>query len=130
MFLLALVCAFRSGADRYYLKKAVGERADGGEVFYYLRPRRFILLLKFYFSFYLIKLALLFVCMLPFVLFVSGFFYYVYTGNISASVFNTGVVLSVVLMIHGIIFFVRFNSFFFVMHHCSPPKPIFTIATP
>lgn len=115
--LLIILCAFRSGADRYYLKKAVGLNADGSEVFYYFRPRNILRLIKFYFSFYAVKLTVAVFCFLPFIVLLLFINSYVYSGDASAAVFNVYILTAAVLFVHGIVFFFRFNSFFFVARY-------------
>lgn len=118
LLVLFLICAFRSGSDRFYLKRAVGLRSDGRDVLYYVRAKNALRLILFYMFFYLMKLALLLLSFSPFIaaVIITGSF--TYSGGVSALVFSSSVLICAALFIHGTVFFLRFNSFFFAARYC------------
>lgn len=118
MLVLFLFCAFRSGSDRFYLKKAVGIRGSGGDVLYYVRAKNALRLVLFYLCFYSMKLALLVLSFLPFIVTVVFTALFISDGGVSAVVFTVLFFLSAALLVHGAVFFLRFNSFFFVSRYC------------
>ena len=118
MLVLFLLCAFRSGSDRFYLKKAVGIRGNGSDVLYYVRLKNALKLMLFYLCFYSMKLALLLVSFLPFIGALSVAVFLLSQGGMSALIFTVLLVLSAVLFVHGAVFFLRFNSFFFLSRYC------------
>ncbi len=118
MLVLFLICAFRSGSDRFYLKRAVGITGEGRDVLYYVRPKNALRLAGFYLCFYLMKLAVLFSCLLPFIVSVVLTGSLAYGGGLSALAFTVLLLLCGALFLHGAVFFIRFNSFFFVARYC------------
>ncbi len=118
MLVLFLICAFRSGSDRYYLKRAVGIRSDGRDVLYYIRAKNALRLILFYLCFYLMKLAVLFLSVSPFITVLLLTVSFVRGGGVSALVFFISAFLCGALFLHGTVFFLRFNSFFFAARYC------------
>lgn len=118
MLVLFMICAFRSGSDRYYLKRAVGIEGDGRDVLYFIRLRKILRLLLFYVCLYCVKLVLLFLSFLPFIasVLLSGAF--LYSKGASALAFTVLLIACAVLFVHGTVFFFRFNSFLFVSRYC------------
>ena len=117
MLVLLLFCAFKSGADRYYLKKAAGLRAYGKDVFYYFGYKNIFRLVLFYLSLFTLKLLLLLFSFLPFIICAFTVNHLLNQGSISATLFNMLVIFTAVLFIHGLIFFFRFNSFLFIARY-------------
>ena len=114
MILLILFCAFRSGADRFYLKRSAGFRAGGSDVFFYFKPRRLLILTAFYFNYYIRKLLVIAFCFLPFgvnVVFLNGLLS-------SEAPSKALVFVAAAFFVNGFIFFFRFNSFFFLARYC------------
>jgi len=118
VLVLFLLCAFRSGSDRFYLKRAVGIRSDGRDVLYYVRVKNALRLVLFYLCFYSLKLAVLALSFLPFIAAVLFTGTFVSGGEASALIFTVLLLLCAVLFFHAAVFFLRFNSFFFVSRYC------------
>lgn len=118
MILLFLLCAFRSGSDRYYLKKSAGLRSDGSDVLFYLKLRNTVSLVLFNLCFYFIKLLLLAFSFLPF----SICFFILFTmsqqGSMSLNLFRVGLLICGVLVVHGFVFFFRLNAYLFPVRYC------------
>lgn len=118
MLLLLLFCAFRSGSDRYYLKKAAGLSSGGKDVLYYLRGRNILSLVSFYLCLYSVKLILFLLSFLPFF---TALYFALGVGpkhNMSLAVFKIGLLLCAALFVHGAVLFVRLNSFLFPARYC------------
>ena len=118
MILLFLFFAFRSGSDRYYLKKAAGLRSGGRDVLYYIRLKNIGSLLLFNIFYYFLKLILLLFSFLPFVLCFLLLWKMCQQGVLSLNSFKAVDALCIVLFVYGIIFFFRFNSFLFPARYC------------
>ena len=118
MVLLFLFWALHSGADRYYLKKSAGLHSDGRDIFYYLKLKNAVHLMSFYLCLYSLKLVLLVFSFLPFIctLLIAGSFSN--ADSVSLAVFKITIVLCAALFIHGLIFFIRLNSFLFMARYC------------
>lgn len=117
MLLLFILCALRSGSDRYYLMKTQSTRVKGSEVFYYLNPKRSISLLRFYFNYYLRKLLYIFLCFLPSLL--TALLLYCYLKYSRASLYVSTVIFFAVLVLifNGIVYFFRLNAFLFASRY-------------
>lgn len=118
MIILFLLCAFRSGSDRYYLKKAAGLRSGGGDVLFYLRPKKIAALIAFNLCFYALKLSLLLFSFLPFLLCLFAVLYSGGQGSVSLSLFRIYLFTGLLLFIFGTVFFLRLNSFLFAARYC------------
>lgn len=118
MLLLFLFCAFRSGTDRYYYKKACNIKADGRDAVFYFRPSNSFSLLKFYLNFYVRKLFLFLLCFLPSFLSLAALTYYIRNLRASFTVSLIALLIASALLINGVIFFIRFNSLFFAARYC------------
>ena len=118
MLVLFLICAFRSGSDRFYLKRAAGLRGEGSDVLYFVRAKNALRLVLFYLCFYSMKLALLFLSFLPFIAVLMFTASFLNATGASALIFTVLVLLCAALFLHGAVFFFRFNSFFFVSRYC------------
>ena len=118
MILLFLLGAFRSGSDRYYLKKAAGFRSGGADVLYYFKPGNVVSLVLFNLCFYLIKVFLLVFSFLPFSVCVFIVITMGRQGSVSLNLFKTVFFIGCVLFVHGIVFFLRLNTFLFPARYC------------
>ncbi len=118
LILLFLLCAFRSGSDRYYLKKAAGFHSDGGDVFHYLRGKKALKLISFYLSLYSVKLLLALFSFLPFIVAFVVLRNITLGGSMSLAAFKIMLILCAVLFVHGAVFYFRFNSFLFPARYC------------
>ena len=118
MLIIFLLCAFRSGTDRYYLKKARGQKADGKDILFYLRLKNIPSLLAFYFIFWLRRLLIALLCFLPLALVMLYLFYYINKGRASLSVAQALLFSALVFAVNGIFYFFRFNSFLFLSRYC------------
>ncbi len=118
MIILFLLCAFRSGSDRYYLKKAAGYYSDGRDVFYYFGVKRAVRLIRFYLSFYFVKLTVALFSVFPFIIAFITLHNITVRGGMSFAAFKIMLILCIALLIHGIAFFFRLNSFLFPARYC------------
>ena len=118
LVLLFLLCAFRSGSDRYYLKKAAGYRSGGSDVFYYFNGKRVGKLITFYLGLYSVKLIIIFFSFLPFTLNFTFLYHMSLRDGMSLAIFKIMLILSIVLFVHGTVFFFRLNSFLFPARYC------------
>lgn len=118
MVILFLLCAFKSGSDRFYFRKAQGFDAQGKEVFYYFKPKNALLLISFYLNLYLRKLLFFFVCFLPFFTILFFLDYYIKKGGFSYNAFLVLTFASALLFVNGLYYFIRFNGFFFLARYC------------
>lgn len=118
MLLLFFLCAFRSGSDRYYLKKASGYHSDGKDVFYYFNMKRAAELIRFYLSVYSVRLLIIIFTFLPFAVTLAVFYNMALKGSVSFTAFRIMLILSAVLFVHGAVFFFRLNSFLFPARYC------------
>lgn len=117
MILIFLYCAFRSGRDRYYLKKAADEAVEGKELLYYFRPANSISLLVFYLNLWLRRGLILLLCFFPCGLSLAAFDLNARGGGASLKVSTVLLFSAVVFFVNGIYFFVRFNSFLFLARY-------------
>lgn len=117
MLILFLLCAFRSGTDRFYLRRAQGFDSKGRDIFFYFRPKKALSLVGFYINLYLRKLTVFIVCFAPF-LSVSLFAAFAAERfGLSVEAFRVLLSTAVVLFVDGIIFFIRLNGFFFLARY-------------
>ena len=117
MIIIFLLCAFRSGTDRYYLKKVRGEKVRGKEILFYFKPRNSLRLIAFYLNFWLRKLILLLLCFAPFVLVSVYLVFYLENSDASAKVSLIVFFSAIVFAVNGIYFFIRLNSFLFLSRY-------------
>lgn len=117
MIIIFLYYAFRSGRDRYYLKKAGGEAVEGKELLYYFRPANSISLLAFYLNLWLRRLLIILLCFFPCVVCVLPFAVRLNGGNASLKVSVVLMFFAAVFFVNGACFFVRLNSFFFLARY-------------
>ncbi len=117
MFILFLLCAFKSGSDRFYLKKAEGLSGTGKEVFYYFYPKNALSLLAFYLNLYTRKLMLFIICFAPSV--AVTFFLMQRIVEKGFSLYASVVLLlaSAMLFFNGLYYFIRLNGFFFLARY-------------
>lgn len=118
MFVIFILCAFRSGADRYYLKKAKGEKSEGKDVFFYFRPKNIPSLAVFYLNYWLRRLLIAVLCFFPFVAAILYLFYYINQGRASLFVSGALLVSALAFAVNGIFFFYRLSSFLFLARYC------------
>ena len=118
MLILFLLIAFRSGSDRYYLKKAAGLRSGGKDVLYYLRLKNIRGLLAFNLCLYALKLLILLFSFLPFSVCLSAFLYSGGQGSVSLSLLRISLFTELLLFLFGTVFFLRLNSFLFPARYC------------
>lgn len=118
MIIFFLFCAFRSGIDKYYYKKANNRKADGSDVIFFFKPKNMLSLLRFCFNLYTRKLLLLILCFAPLITDVIFLNVYVNSYRASLTVAVILFLIAVILFINGIVFFIRFNSLFFVARYC------------
>ena len=118
MLIILLLCAFRSGTDRYYLKKALGENVRGREVFFYLKPRNIFSLFRFYLGSWARRLAVIALCFLPCLAVTLSLVYYISYGRASLTVCTVLFFAVLVFAFNGFVYFFRFNSFFFLARFC------------
>lgn len=118
MLIIFLLCAFRSGTDRYYLKKAHGERVRGREILFYFRPKNVPSLIGFYSALWLRRLVNGLLCFLPPVLSAVWLFYYAGYGRASLTVSTVMFFAVIVLSVNGLIYYLRLNSFLFLARYC------------
>lgn len=127
MTVLFLICAFRSGADRFYLKRAVGLKADGREVFYFFRFKNAFRLVSFYLCFYGLKLLVFAFSFAP----LSALLIYTadrtYNRNFSAALFYVLIFTGAALFVFGLVFFIRLNSFFFLARYCFASENFYSL---
>lgn len=116
--MLFLFCAFRSGSDRYYLKKAAGFRADGRDVLHYISLKNAVALIRFNLCLFAVKLSLLLFFFAPAAVCLWVLFNMVRQGSVSLSLFSITAFTAVLLLAHGTVFFLRFNSFLFTARYC------------
>ena len=118
MLIIFLLCAFRSGTDRYYLKKARGQKADGKDILFYLRLKNIPSLLAFYFNYWLRRLLVVLLCFFPFASVMLYLFYYINKGRASLPVSQALFFSALVFAVNGVFYFFRFNSFLFLSRYC------------
>ena len=118
MLIIFLLCAFRSGTDRYYLKKARGQKADGKDILFYLKLKNIPSLVAFYFNYWLRRFIVALLCFLPFVSVVLYLFYYVNKGRASLFISQALFFSALIFAANGIFYFFRFNSFLFLSRYC------------
>lgn len=118
MLVLLLILAFRSGVDRYYLLTAQGNRVGAKDVFFYLRGKRIFTVALFYFNYFLRKLFVFLFCFSPVVISMLLLLYYIEKGGASLAVSVTALFVTVLFFLNSLVFFVRFNSLFFVARYC------------
>lgn len=118
MLLIFLLCAFRSGTDRYYLKKALGESVRGRDVLFYFRPENVPSLVRFYLCLWARRLVNLLLCFFPALLTLSGLFYYVLYGRASLRVSMLLFFSVLLLCANGFVYYLRLNSFLFLARYC------------
>lgn len=117
MLLLILFCAFRSGSDRFYLKRAAGFKAGGKDVFFYFKSKRLFTLIAFYLNFYLRKLLVIAFCFFPFLVTVL-FLNRLLAGSVASKGLTWVLIaVSATFFVNGLVFFFRFNSFFFLARY-------------
>lgn len=117
MLILFLLCAFKSGSDRFYLRKAEGFDAKGKEVFFYFRPKNALSLAAFYFNLYIRKLLLFIVCFAPFAAVMAFLMSGLERGGFSLSAARILLAAATVLLVNGIYYFIRLNGFFFLARY-------------
>ncbi len=117
MLLLFILCALRSGSDRYYLIKTQGNTVKGKEVFYFLRPSMLLSTLTFYLNYYLRKLFYILLCFAPSVVVAVLLFYYLKYGRASFAVAVVIFASAAVFFVNGIIYFLRFNALLFASRY-------------
>lgn len=117
MIIIFLLCAFRSGTDRYYLKKVRGDIVKGKEILFYFKPKNSLRLVIFYLNFWLRKLILLLLCFSPVILVSVYLVFYLENSDASAKVSLIIFFLAIVFAVNGIYFFVRLNSFLFLSRY-------------
>ncbi len=117
MLILFLLCAFKSGTDRFYLRKAEGFDARGKEVFFYFKPKNALSLVGFYFNLYSRKLLMLAVCFLPFAAVLLFLHSALRWGNFSLAAARVLVITALLLLADGVYFFIRLNGFFFLARY-------------
>lgn len=117
MLVLFLLCAFKSGSDRFYLRKAEGFDARGKEVFFYFRPKNALSLTAFYFNLYLRKLFVLLVCLLPSAAVIMFLLRQIEKGGFSLEQSRILFAAAAVLFVTGIYYYIRFNGFFFLARY-------------
>lgn len=134
MLLLLILCALRSGSDRYYLLKAQQNKIKGKEVFYFLRPSMFLKTFLFYLNYYLRKLSYLLLCFVPSAGVTVLLLFYLEYGRASLKIATVFFAFAIALFINGIIYFFRFNGFLFASRYCfalgnfSSYREIFTFS--
>lgn len=117
MLVLFLYCAFKSGADRYYMRKIGGFGVKGKELFHYLKPRNVLSLILFYVNYYLRKLVLFILCFAPCLLMIFLLCNLLYYGEVSLS-FAAVIIFTVIICgVNGVVFYFRFNSFLFLARY-------------
>lgn len=114
MLLLFLLCALHSGSDRYYLKRSAGFSSCGKDIFYYFGFKRAFSLIRFCLCFYSVKLLLLLFSLLPFAFTVTALSATLQKGSMSLAVFKIMLVFCALLLVHGLVFFIRLSSFLFL----------------
>lgn len=117
MLILFLLCAFKSGTDRFYLRKAEGFDTAGKEIFYYFRPKNALTLVAFYLGLYSRKLLIFLLCFLPsaaVLLFLAG---RLEGGMLSYAAARVLLAAATVLFICGVYYFIRLNGFFFLARY-------------
>lgn len=118
MLIIFLLCAFRSGTDRYYMKKTRGERVDGKDILFYFSPKNIPSLVLFYLNYWLRRLLIALFCFLPFAAVMLYLFYYVNRGRASLFVSQALLFSALVFAVNGVFYFFRFNSFLFLARYC------------
>lgn len=118
VLLIFFLCAFRSGTDRYYLKKVTGESVKGKEVFFYFRPKNSLSLILFYINYWLRRMGVLLLCFLPFSLVTLFLFRYLQKNNASMTVSMILLFSAIALAVNGAYYFFRLNSFLFPARYC------------
>ncbi len=118
MLVIFILCAFRSGTDRYYLKKARGEEVKGKELLYYLMPKNIPSLVAFYFGYWLRRILIALLCFFPSLVVLLYLFYYVNQREASLLVSAVLFFAALVFAVNGIFYFFRFSSFLFLSRYC------------
>lgn len=118
MLILALLGAFKSGSDRYYYKKAMNEKTDGREVFYYFSFKCFVKMTVFYLNLYARRFLIVLFCMLPFMLGVGYLYSVVSTHAVSLKLTVIMFLTCLALFFCGAVFFFRLNAFLFLARYC------------
>lgn len=118
MLVILILCAFRSGTDRYYLKKAKGEKTEGKDILFYFRPKNIPSLAVFYFNYWLRRVLIALLCFFPFIAVMLYLFYYINQGRASLLVSGALLFSALAFAVNGIFFFYRFSSFLFLARYC------------
>lgn len=117
MIIICLLCAFRSGTDRYYYNKSQGLKVGGRDILFYLRWKNILPLLCFYVNYWLRKLLLVFLCFLPAVLSFLALFVQLEKNDASLKVSMVLFFGGIILLCNGLFFFIRLNSFLFLSRY-------------
>ena len=117
MLLLFILCALRSGSDRYYLMKTESTDVKAGEVFYFFSPAKVFPVLKFYLNYYARKLLHFLLCFFPVVLTAFFLFYYLKYSRASYYVSLVTVFAMLSFTVNGIVYFFRFNALLFLSRY-------------
>ena len=117
MLILFLLCAFKSGADRFYLRRAEGFGTRGSEIFFYFRPKNALQLVAFYLNLYSRKLLLFALCFAPFIAVTAFFLAQLERGGYSLSASTVLIASALLLFVNGVYYFVRLNGFFFLARY-------------
>lgn len=117
MVLIFIVLALKSGADRYYFKKAQGSVVKGSEVFYYLKPKSFLSVFAFYFNYFLRKLGIIILCFLPTFTVIAVLTFLIKNTSASFNVARILFAFAIFLFLNGVFFFLRLNSFLFLSRY-------------
>ncbi|MGN0448293.1 MAG: hypothetical protein ACI4GC_07090 [Acutalibacteraceae bacterium] len=112
------VFSFRSGADRFFLRKAQGQGAKVGDFFYYLSPKRVVELFRFYLNFYIRKLILVLLCFTPFVISDVTLYLLVRNGDFSLNVTILLSLMNLLFLLNGMFFYYRFSVFLLISRFC------------
>lgn len=127
MLILFFLCAFRSGTDRFYLRRAEGFDSAGREVFYYFRPKNALSLTAFYFSLYSRKLVFFILCFLPSASVIIYLNSRISDGGFSFDAVCVLLAASTVLFFSGAYYFIRLNGFFFLARYYFASDKYFTL---
>lgn len=117
MILIFLFYAFRSGKDRYYLKKISGEKVKGREVLFYLRPENWLSLVVFCLNLWLRRIIIILLCFFPSALSLMLLGVKAEQGSLSLKLSTVLLFAAIVFFVNGIYFYVRFNSFLFLARY-------------
>ncbi len=126
MLILFLLCAFKSGTDRFYLRKAEGFDTAGKEVFYYFRPKNALSLTAFYINLYSRKLFIFALCLLPSAAVLLFLLLRLEGGMFSYDAARVLLAAATVLFFCGVYYFIRLNGFFFLARYYFASGKYFT----